>query len=446
MTQILILDDSSSIIDSLSDTLSDQGYTTSSALSPEEGLEIISKETIDLVITDICFDNSKKDGIWLVKEIKNKYPTLPCISMSGESDVYKVLNCVKEGALDFIVKPISLPRLYVAISNALKLSNSKKQLQQKCLIWGQSTATNQLREKIYKFASLNENILITGESGTGKELVSENIHLHSTRYDQPFLKVNCAALNPDLVESELFGYKKGSFTGADIDKEGYFEKAHNGTLFLDEIGDLPLETQSKLLRVLQENCIVKVGDTKEISINTRIICATHQDLEDMIEKKTFREDLYYRISTFKIHIKPLRERLDDIDDLAPFLLHQFLENNSLEFKQLSDCARKKLKTFSYPGNIRELSILVKNAAMLASSSYINETDIQLRQKKNSKDFLSQTNAQSLAEAKHFLEKEFIIYRLEKHMNNIDKTAQSLEIEKTNLYRKLKQLDINIPID
>lgn len=443
MTTILILDDSDSILESLSDTLSQKGYHTHTALTPEDGLRFLGTTQVDLVITDICFDNSQKDGLWLIKQIQIHHPHVACISMSGESDVYKVLDCIKEGALDFIVKPISLPRLIVAISNVLKLTNAKKQLQQKCLIWGKSIATNSLRELIYKYASLNENILITGESGTGKELVSENIHLYSNRYDQPFLKVNCAALNPDLIESELFGYVKGSFTGAEQDKIGYFEKATNGTLFLDEIGDLPLETQSKLLRVLQEQCIVKVGDTTETPINTRIICATHQNLEKMIENGTFREDLFYRISTFTIHIKPLRERLDDIDDLAPLLLHQFLEKNSLEFKQFTEDAIQFLKTYSFPGNIRELSIIVKNAAMTALSSTITPSDINLHKKQTSSHLLNQTDTMTLNEAKKFLEREFILYRLKKHQQDIDQTASSLGIEKTNFYRKLKQLDLSV---
>jgi len=443
MIQLLILDDSPSILESLSDTLSDQGYVTHTALTPEKGISILHEQSIDLVITDICFDNSTKDGIWCVREIKKQFPHLPCLAMSGESDVYKVLDCIKEGALDFIVKPISLPRLTVALTNALKLTNTKKQLQNKSMILGQSNSTKQLRVTISRYAQLNENILITGESGTGKELVAENIHLYSNRYEHPFLKINCAALHADLVEAELFGYAKGSFTGAETDKKGYFESASEGTLFLDEIGDLPLETQSKLLRVLQENKVVRIGETHERPIRTRIICATHRPLETMIDEGTFREDLYFRIATFRIHISPLRERVEDIDELAPYLLEQFLKHNHLPEKVFSDSSIQKLKSFAYKGNIRELSSIIKNAAMLCEKDVINAPNIQEHFSRPTKDFLSQTQNMTLSDAKFFLEKSFLEHRLQCHQFNLDETAKSLGIEKTNLYRKLKHMQISL---
>jgi two-component system, NtrC family, nitrogen regulation response regulator NtrX len=441
MNKILIADDDQKIIDSLDSILQKEGYAVVKTTNPDEVLSLIEQEEPALAILDIFFGSQNPAGERLIKEISAKFPHTQCLVISGESDVYKVLSCLKSGALDFLEKPISLPRLLTSVKNSLKIIHSQQYSQQRCSILGKSKAILDVIFRIKKVAKLNESVLILGESGTGKELVAENLHLHSNRFEQPFLRVNCAALNPELIESELFGHKKGSFTGADKDKKGYFEIAHNGTLFLDEIGDFPMHLQTKLLRVIQEKKIVPVGASKEVPINVRILCATHQNLERMIQEGKFREDLYFRIATFSIKIPALKERLEDINILAPFFLKNFLSENNLEYQQLSVKALEKLRTYHFPGNIRELNTIIKNAAVFCDNTNISEEHVAFGQEPKEDDFWAKVQSISLEEGKKYFEKYFVKKRLEKNDFNVEKTAKSLGLIKTNLYRKLKQYKI-----
>lgn len=442
MTKIFVVDDSEKICLSLSDILTKEGYQVLTYLSPKQALAHISDEKPDVVLVDIFFEEGQPDGEWMVQQMSAKYPGIPCLMMSGESDIYKILACLKQGAVDFIEKPVLLPRLLTSIKNALKLIASKQYSQNKCPMIGKSQVMTDLLVRIRKLANLEDSILIIGESGTGKELVAENLHLLSNRFGNPFLRLNCAALSPQLIESELFGHQKGSFTGADTDKKGFFELASSGTLFLDEIGDLPLGLQSKLLRVLQEKSIIPVGGVQEISINTRILSATHQNLDQMVQKGLFREDLLYRIATFRIPLPPLRERLDDIDDLAPYLLQKFLDANNLGYKEFLVEAIKKLKTYKYPGNVRELAAVIKNAVVFSDDSQISEKDIQFHSSETQKiDLLTQTQQMNLAQAKDFLEKRFLEYRIQSLNHDLNLVAESLGLHKPNLYRKMKEYGV-----
>ncbi|MFC2135797.1 sigma-54-dependent transcriptional regulator [Bacteroidota bacterium] len=362
--------------------------------------------------------------------------------MSGESDVQKTLRCLQKGALDFLDKPISLPRLLTSVKNALNIYNVKNSAQKRNNILFKSVKMKDVIERIKKLAVLNETILIYGESGTGKELVADNLHLFSNRYSMPIYKVNCNSLNSNLVESELFGHVKGSFTGADYNKIGYFEKADNSTLFIDEIGDFDLNLQSKILRALQEKKITPVGSTKEVEIDTRLVFATHRDIEKMVKESSFRQDLYFRLSTFVIIIPPLRDRLEDIDELAPHYLNSFLSENNLSYKYFGENAIEKLKDYSYPGNVRELIKIIKNAAFFTEGEIITPDNIEFGNTNEKYDIWSITKDMSLSESKSKFEKELIEKRLKEFDNDIQKTADSLNLIKNNLYRKLKQYGID----
>ncbi len=439
---IYIVDDDVSILDSLNHLLTQNGYSVRCANSPELFLAMVDEAEPAIAIIDLFYGDHLIDGEKLIAVLDEKSPKTQPIIMSGESDIKKTLSCLKNGALDFLEKPISLPRLLTSVRNALSLYNSKESALSRNKILGNSQVMQQVSGKIKKLAGLNESILIRGESGTGKELVAENLHLFSSRYARPFVKVNCTALNANLIESELFGHKAGSFTGALKDKNGFFQAADKSSLFIDEIGDFNMSLQSKILRVLQDKKITPVGSTKEIAVDTRLIFATHHPLEKMINRQEFREDLFYRISTFSIDLPPLRDRLEDIDVIAGHFLETFLFENNLTYKYLADPALDKLKSYSYPGNIRELAKIVKNAAFFSDQENIEADDIQFDLNPEKSDIWTHVKTMSISEAKNYFEKEFLTRRFKQHGKQIEKTAGSLDILKNNLYRKLKQHHID----
>jgi DNA-binding NtrC family response regulator len=439
---VQIIDDDKSILEVLGRALSSEGYEVKTALSPTEFLSQICSYTPAVVICDIFFGQGEMDGEALVKIISDRLINTVCIMISGETDIQKTLSCIRNGAIDFIDKPVSLPRLLTTIKNALLLFNTRASAQSRCQILGKSTAIQNVMKKIQKLAQLNENVLICGESGTGKELVAANLHLFSKRYTMSMIKFNCTALNPNLTESELFGHKKGSFTGADTNKKGYFESAHQSSLFIDEIGDFSPSLQSKILRVLQDKKVIPIGTTVEIPIDVRFIFATHQDLGSMIKNNTFREDLYFRIATFTITLPPLRERIEDIDILAPHFLTQFLSENSMQFMEFSNDALSRLKEYHYPGNIRELTMIIKNAAMFSDDSVITPDDIDFTSKTDSADIWQKINTMSFSTAKKYMEKEIILKRLALHNNDLRATSESLGLIKNNLYRLLRDYEIS----
>jgi len=385
MTKIWIVDDDTQILKKLETILKKQDYTIKSFVRPEEILLELNSSQPAVIIADIFFGNSSLTGEDIIKEIKEKYPITQSIIMSGESDIKKTLSCLNMGALDFLEKPVSLPRLITSVKNAEIIYNARLSAEKQFSILGKSKIIKETIDKIRKLALINENVLIYGESGTGKEIAARNLHLFSDRYSKPMSMINCTALNSNLIESELFGHKKGSFTGAANDKKGYFEIGDKSSLFIDEIGDFPLELQAKLLRVLQEKKITPVGDNKEINIDTRLIFATHQNLEKLMDDKKFREDFFFRISTFTVTIPPLRDRPEDIDILASHFLGNFLSENNLTYKIISSDAIDKLKSYLYPGNIRELAQIIKNAAYFSSGEIIQPEDITFSRNINNKN-------------------------------------------------------------
>jgi DNA-binding NtrC family response regulator len=442
MNTVYIVDDDPAILSSLKSILAREGYTIETAGSPEAFLRAIEQKPPAVAVLDIFFGRNQIDGEELVKILGERCPNIQCIIISGESDIQKTLACMRQGALDFLEKPVGLPRLITAVRNAMELFNIKSSSRDKRKIIGKSKATLDTISRVKKLAGLNESVLITGETGTGKELIAENLHLFSKRFSLPMVKVNCTSLNPNLLESELFGHLAGSFTGADKNKKGFIEAARGRTLFIDEIGDFPLNLQSKILRTIQEKKITPVGSTEEITVDVRLVFATHRNLPEMVKQGIFREDLFFRISTFTIESPPLRDRVEDIDELAPFFLNQFLAENELPAKALSSDAISKLKEYHYPGNIRELSKIIKNSAFFTEAETIVPEDIDFCSQPDTSDIWVKTRRMPLPESKECFERELILRRMAAMNNDVRKVAESLGMIKNNLYRKLKYFSID----
>jgi two-component system nitrogen regulation response regulator NtrX len=444
MTSVYIVDDDASVLESLATTLRKEGYAIETFHTPTAFMSRVKVAPPAVAILDIFFGEGERTGDEMVSAVHEVSPLTQCLIISGESDLQKTLACMKNGALDFLEKPVSLPRLLTTVRNASGIHAVRADAESRHRILGNVPSMVELRNRVRKLSALSESVLICGENGTGKELVAENLHLMSPRSINPFLKINCTALNPNLIESELFGHKAGSFTGADRDKQGCFERAHRSSLFLDEIGDLHASLQSKILRVLQEKRVLPVGGTREVEIDTRLIFATHRDLEAMVHQGAFREDLYFRISTFVVRIPPLRERVDDIDVLAPFYLQEFLSENGLPAKAFASAAIDKMKSYHYPGNVRELAKIVKNAAFFCAGDIIEAEDVDLSPAFGHADIWFRTRGLTLADARDFFERELIARRLEESGNSVAQAAETLGMIKNNLYRKLKQCGLSIP--
>lgn len=385
--KILIVDDEKNIRDIFIEILSDT-YPKDiflEAVDGEEALNLVKTDTIDLVISDIKMP--KIDGVELLEKIKSLYPNIPVIMISGHGDIQLAVECIKKGAYDYIPKPPDLNRLITSLKNALEFKTLKKEfttlkskVSKQYEILGSSEKTMQIHNLIKKVAPSDARILVLGPNGSGKELVAKNIHAKSGRAELPFVELNCAAIPSELIESELFGHEKGSFTGAYKQKIGKFELATEGTLFLDEIGDMSLSTQSKVLRALQENKITRVGGEKDIRVNPRILAATNKNLLEEIKKGNFREDLYHRLAVIIIEIPSLNDRKEDIDILVTNFINHFSEENK-QTKTISAKGLKILKNMDWSGNVRELKNVIERLYILGSNN-ISEEDIKLYSHKN----------------------------------------------------------------
>ncbi len=443
MKTVAVVDDDPSIRETLQEILSDEGYHVITAGSPGEFFAFRDCEIPPVVILDLYFGEGEPGGETVLRKLTESHPNTQVIVISGESQIQRTTTCLRDGALDFIEKPVSLPRLLTAVKNAFQIHQIREETLKGAAILGESRAIKMVMSRIRKLAALNESVLITGENGTGKELVAKNLHLFSPRYSESLVSLNCTALNPNLIESELFGHEAGSFTGAKGKSSGYFQRAHGSTLFIDEIGDFDLSLQSKILRVLQERTITPVGASREQEVDIRPLFATHRNLEEMVENGSFREDLFFRISTFTIALPPLRARSEDIPVLADHFLQQFIKDNNLPEMSFCNSALEKLAEYHFPGNIRELAKIVKNGAFFALSNEITAEDITFTRGRPESSLLEKTKGLSLNEAKKTLEREFIIHRLRECGDSIDSCAESLGIIKNNLYRKIRELSIEL---
>jgi two-component system nitrogen regulation response regulator NtrX len=444
---LLIVDDEPSILQSLGGLLSDEGFEVTTAVNGYEALKIIDAESPDLVLLDIWMPGI--DGIETLKEIKNENPNIQVIIITGHGTIETAVRATKLGAYDLIEKPLSIDKVIVAINNALnfrRLEEENKYLRRKTIeknsINGDSPMTQELKMNIAKAAPTDTWILINGENGTGKELVARMIHHLSPRAEHPLIDVSCAAIPEDLIESELFGHEKGALPGATTKKIGKFELANQGTIFLDEIGDMSLKTQAKILRVLQEQKIQRVGGSRTISVDVRVIAASNKNLEEEIENGSFREDLFYRLNVLPIEVPPLRLRISDIPVLVETFLNEFAIQNRSKKKKITQEALDILSKYSWPGNVRELKNLVERLAIMVEDEAIDGKDIPPAYRQDGGSITPFAESKfleipNLKEAKLAFEKEYINRKLIEHQNNVTKTAEAIGVGRSFLHKKLK---------
>ncbi|MCT4644492.1 MAG: sigma-54 dependent transcriptional regulator [Carboxylicivirga sp.] len=454
---ILIVDDDIAVQASLQLLMRDAGFETAVAGRQGEALKVLNTQSVSLVLLDMNFsvDTSGKDGLELLGDIKDRWPQIPVILITGWGSIELAVEWMRKGAFDFISKPWDNQRLLSTVKNALTLTKGKKserksrQKLDDCYafasIIGQHQSVLNILETIVNVAPTTAPVLISGESGTGKELVARAIHDNSERKDQPFVSVNLGAIPPNLFESEMFGYRKGAFTDARNDKPGKFELANGGTLFLDEIGEMDLNAQVKLLRVLQEQQVDRIGDIKSRPIDVRIVCATNRKLPNMVEQGSFREDLYYRINLINMELPPLRDRKSDIPLLANYFLQQSAGVYNKEIQAFDDQALQYLKRQVFEGNIRELKNCVERAVL-----YCNQRTIGLEVLKHClagnsvqrKQELPDVGSMTLEE----MEKQMIINALKKYKNNISQSADALGLSRQMLYRRMEKYGLKTSLD
>jgi two-component system nitrogen regulation response regulator NtrX len=441
---ILVVDDETSILQSLEGILSDEGFEVACADSGVRALETVGEMIPDLVLLDIWM--SGMDGIETLVKIKEAYPNLQVVMMSGHGTIETAVKATKLGAYDFIEKPLSLEKLLLSVNNALDYNRLEEEIslfkekEKRYQITGHSKAVQQLREQLRIVAPTNAWVLISGENGTGKELVAHTLHRLSQRSHKPMVEVNCAAIPEDLIESELFGHEKGAFTGATTMRKGKFDLAHEGTIFLDEIGDMSLKAQSKTLRILQEQKFERVGGTRTIKVDVRVIAATNKDLEAEIEKGTFRDDLYFRLNVIPMRVAPLRERVEDIAGLVNEFMEEFSLSTNLEAKEVSQEALQLLERYDWPGNVRELKNLVERLMIMTKERLIQAKDIPSpfnRSPDIGEGLESVLGLGSLKDARGEFEKVFIESKLREFNGNISQTADAIGIERSNLHKKIK---------
>jgi two-component system nitrogen regulation response regulator NtrX len=455
---ILVVDDEEAIRTSLRSILEDEGYDVSVAANGVEALKIYGTDPPDLMILDIWMP--EMDGLETLRRVKEFVPMTQVMMISGHGSIETAVKAIKLGAYDYIEKPLSLENVTLRVKHALeqfRLAQENRSLrtkvQQKFELVGQSPAMQRLRELIETAGPTNSRVLIGGENGTGKELVARAIHMHSTRSDHPFVAVNCAAIPETLIESELFGHEKGSFTGATSMKRGQFEQADGGTLFLGEIGDMSLNTQAKVLRALQEQQFTRVGGTKLMKVDVRVLAASNKDLEKEIGKGQFREDLYYRLNVVPIVVPPLRERREDIPALVQHFMKMHVEEQGLRMKEVSSEAMTVFQHYEWPGNIRELRNLIERLMIMVPGFVIDASQAALSLQGRTAGVAPTGNQaanplltkfyDSLRDARNAFEKEYISRKLREHHWNISRTAEDLKIERSHLHRKIKLLDVEM---
>jgi two-component system nitrogen regulation response regulator NtrX len=445
--KILIVDDEVSILQSLSAILKDEGYGVALASSGEEALERVKKDPPDLILLDVWMPGA--DGLSVLEEVKKLYPHIPVIIISGHGTIETAVKATRMGAFDFTEKPLSIDRVLVSIQNAIEFSRLEEEnrlLRKKShrSIIGESQAVSNLRDQIRRAAPTSATVLITGENGTGKELAARMMHLLSRRSTRPMIEVNCAAIPEELIESELFGHEKGSFTGAYEKRKGKFDLANGGTLFLDEIGDMSHRTQAKILRIIQEQVFERVGGSHPVEVDVRIVAATNKDLQKEIELGAFRQDLYYRLNVIPIFVPPLRDRLEDIPLLVENFADEIASESALGKKKIDPRIYPILHQYCWPGNIRELRNFIERLIIMTPGQVIGPDDLpadfrNVLQKENG--YASYSSYATLKEARISFERDYLIKKLEENGWDISLTASRVGLERTHLHRKMKTLGI-----
>ncbi|NQY26808.1 MAG: sigma-54-dependent Fis family transcriptional regulator [Piscirickettsiaceae bacterium] len=448
--QALIIDDEPDILDLLLMTLENMGVDCRTAETIKQAHAALSEQLFDICLTDMRLPDG--DGIDLVKMMQKKYPQIPVAVITAHGSMELAVLALKAGAFDFVSKPLKLKVLRDLVSTALKLSRKNEavidsQESARTTLLGKTPAIQDVQNKIAKLARSQAPVYISGESGTGKELVARLIHKQGARADSAFVAVNCGAIPSELVESEFFGHKKGAFTGAISDKQGLFQAANGGTLFLDEIADLPLAMQVKLLRALQEKSVRPVGGNEEISINVRVLSATHSNLAEKVKQGQFREDLFYRVNVIELHVPPLRDRVEDISLLSDHILQKLAESNEIQKVSLNKSAINALQKYSFPGNVRELENILERALTWLEGDVISVADLMLPEEnrtdtvdvENKKSGLIQEN--DLESHLEDQERQLITQALESTRWNKTAAAKKLGITFRALRYKLKKLNL-----
>jgi two-component system, NtrC family, nitrogen regulation response regulator NtrX len=447
MNTILIIDDEKEICESIKMILEYEGYVVDYSTSAKHGLNIIEEKQISCLLLDIQMP--EMSGFEVLKKVKETNPSLSVIIISAHGSVENAIKATRLGAFDFIEKPIDRDKLLISVRNAVEqvklLTENieiRKTLEGGGEILGQSKGIKSILELIEKVAPLDTRVLITGENGTGKELVARAIHRRSQRKDKPFIEVNCAAIPNELIESELFGHEKGSFTGAFNQRIGKFELANKGTIFLDEVGDMSPQAQAKVLRAIEDGKIERVGGGKKIDVDVRIISATNKELTEEIDKEKFREDLYHRLNVIPINVPPLRERKDDIPILAEAFSKEITTRHKKPPVKFLDDAFKLFQEMNWSGNVRELKNIVERIIIIIDKREIARSDIELLLKPGQAtmdDIIDESN--SFQEFKEKAERAFILKQLNENNWNISKTAELLDIQRSHLYNKMKKYGI-----
>jgi len=446
--RILVVDDEESIRKSLVGALADEGYEVFDAEDGKKALELAETTRPHLILLDIWMP--QMDGMEVLKRLKTDFPEVAVIMISGHGTIETAVKAAKLGAYDFVEKPLSLEKITLTIDHALREKSLESEVNlyrarfdMSTTIVGESPAITRLKEEIKMAAPTNSYVLISGENGTGKELVARALFAMSKRSEGPFVEVNCAAIPEELIESELFGYEKGAFTGADAKKLGKFDSADGGTIFLDEIGDMSLKTQAKILRILQEGTFDRVGGTKTITVDVRVIAATNQNLAKKIGEGAFREDRYFRLNVLPLDVPPLRERAGDIPLLVEHFIEEFSKGEARRKKTIDRAALSSLAGYHWPGNVRELKNLVERLTIMTKDSTIGPGDIP--------DYIRGTVGKGvdeslfayddLKEARDHFERVFIERKLSENDFNISQTAKVLNMERSHLHKKIKAFKI-----
>ncbi|MGH9457261.1 MAG: sigma-54-dependent transcriptional regulator [Thermoanaerobaculia bacterium] len=445
--RVLVVDDESAIREAIRMTLEYEGYRVDEARSGQEGIDRAMKIPYDTILLDIKMP--VLDGIEVLENLHAQRVTSPVIMVSGHGDVQTAVECTKKGAFDFLEKPLNRDRLLLAVRNATrqgKLEDENQEFRERqekeYRIVGESESVRGLRAQIERAAPTKATVLIQGESGTGKELVARQIHNLSSRSSMPFVQVNCAAIPEELIESELFGHEKGSFTGAIRKQTGKFVSADGGTIFLDEVGDMSLRTQAKVLRVLQEGEVEPVGAATVVDVDVRVIAATNKDLREEIRAGRFREDLFYRLNVIPIETPPLRERRDDIPILADHFAALFSEEHNYKRKSFTQAATKAMTEAPWRGNVRELRNVVERVVVMCPADRIDVGDLPPDLFRGSEEIVAGAmKASTLQDFKDQAERAFILAKLREHGWNVSRTAEAIDTPRSNLYKKIEQYGI-----
>jgi two-component system, NtrC family, nitrogen regulation response regulator NtrX len=448
---LLIVDDDASTLASLSRAFRLAGHEATVSDNAARALDLVRSENFDLILSDVVMPG--KTGMELLDDLEKAGVKTPIVLISGQANIEMAVKATKLGALDFLEKPLSTDKLLVTVENALRLTRLEDENRElrhrmgKHELVGSGPAMKKLLAQIERVAASETRVCILGETGTGKELVARAIHEKSPRREHPFITLNCAAVPAELIESELFGHEKGSFTGAASRHLGKFEQAEAGTLFLDEIGDMPVAMQAKLLRVLEEGEVERVGGDKPIKVNVRVVVATHGNLEELVKQNAFRSDLFHRVYVFPLTLPPLRERPEDFPELVAHFARQVAAQNGWKEKVFAPDAIAELRKYSWPGNVRELRNVVERLVLLASEGTISPADVRLVLPSSDSaaggGLAGERSSKTLAERTEAFEKEVLLAEIRRHNFHMTNVARTLGLERSHLYKKCQQLGIDL---